>query len=965
MTATEVLSNLRMEVDVQDGKHKDFFTRKTISLSDAERLLKSGVGIGYSFADGIRSTKNFLGADFIALNIQDGQTPEALINQENGISHIGGVVCSSSREAASSRSYLWLIQLPRRIIDADELMWCKRALANYLQLKINTDDVTAIAVVKAAKSVLMIGNRAMDAGELEFLIQDGQRQAISDTVANGVHAAATISVASLPVTQSFTTATGIELRLDEISRTTSVSCPFHAGVGGTSFVSRNNVGKAYHYCSICNKTRWEDGGVAGIFSSDAFEEQLVSLAGKTKSQTKANEQAGGLRPFIEDHADIPIKSIKIQSNRYLEIVKLYDGITFIKSGKGTGKTEAMSQLLKNKKPKKLGVETVLLIGHRQSLIRNLSKRLGLHCYLDDQQGKPTDVAKKRYGVCLDSLKKVDGSNYDIIVIDEVEQVLSHFLSETMADAALEIFSVFKRLIAAASKVVVMDADLGWTSFLTLTNMRSPSKEVEVDAQFILNTWRPKGTSIDLYGSKEHLVGALINRLENGKRVFVASNSKAEVDRLVSGIEKHWKDCGLMPLRIIAITSENSVKPEVQQFIENIKQEILNYDLVLSSPSMSTGVDISFDLDESKVDSVFGIFETRINIHTDIDQQISRVRHPNEIGVWVSPARFNFETQFEVVRSDALRSRLAKVVVSLVDLLEGTNLQTLSSDFLTLATLVTVGRRASINGLRANFVEYKKRQGVAANLIDKDDAITDVGVSVSEWGKRLSDAAFKQSILTADVLLEDEFRRYQERLKEDPAGVPQTAKKAGYRYALEWFYLQPVSEELLDLDDRGIFRTKLRRFHGLTHLSAHANLSKAAAAAMKAAGVQHLSIRKFGNSDLYLLQYLFTLCPFMNGDQFVAGVQFSSADLAKFAKQCRKLKQIMEGQLDLVVRSDVERKPVSQLKQLLRHVGLDVAKVRAVVYQGEKTYIYQIDPDALATASAVSTLVDIRREYGVG
>ena len=94
-------------------------------------------------------------------------------------------------------------------------------------------------------------------------------------------------------------------------------------------------------------------------------------------------------------------------------------------------------------------------------------------------------------------------------------------------------------------------------------------------------------------------------------------------------------------------------------------------------------------------------------------------------------------------------------------------------------------------------------------------------------------------------------------------------------------------------------------------------------------------------------------------------RFSSADLAKFAKQCRKLKQIVEGQLDLVVRSDVDRKPVSQLKQLLRHVGLDVTKVRAVVSQGEKTYIYQIDPDALAVAHAVSTLMDIRREYGGG
>ena len=965
MTATKVISDLKMEVDVQDVKREGFFTRKTISLSDAERLLKSGAGIAYIFADGNRSTKNFLGADFIALNIQDGHTPEALINQEDWTPHIGGVIFSSSREAASSRSYLWLIQLPRRIIDADELIWCKRALANYLQLKINTDEVTVIAVVKGAKSALMIGNRAMDAGVLEFLIQDGQREAISDTVANGAHAAATISVASLPVTQRFTSATGIELRLDEISKTTSVKCPFHAGSGSTSFVSRNNVGKAYHYCSICNKTRWEDGGVAGIFSSDAFEEQLVSFAGKSKGQTKANEQTGGLRPFIEDHADISVKSIKIQSNRYLKIGQLRDGITFMKSGKGTGKTEAISRILKISPSKKSKSDTVLLIGHRQSLIRNLSKRLGLHCYLDDKQGKPTDVARKRYGVCLDSLMKVDGSSYDIIVIDEVEQVLAHFLSETMADAALEIFSAFKRLIAAASKVVVMDADLGWTSFLTLTNMRSSSKEVEVGAQFVLNTWRPKGASIDLYGSKEHLVGALINRLEDGNRVFVASNSKAEVDRLVSGIEKHWKDCGLPPLRMIAITSENSVKPEVQHFIENIKQEILNYDLVLSSPSMSTGVDISFDLDEAKVDAVFGIFETRINIHTEIDQQISRVRHPKEIGVWVSPARFNFETQFEVVRSDALRSRLAKVVVSLVDLLEGTNLQALSSQFLTLATLVTVGRRASINALRVNFVEYKKRQGVTVNSLDKDSTITDLGKEVSEWGKRLSEAAFKQSILTAHVLSEDEFRRYQERLKEDPAGVPPSAKKAGYRHALERFYLQPVSEELLDLDNRGIFRTKLRRFHELTHLSAHANLSKATADVMKAAGVQHLSIRKVGDSDLYLLQYLFSLCPFMNGDQFVAGVQFSSADLAKFAKQCRKLKQIVEGQLDLVVRSDVERKPVSQLKQLLRYVGLDVAKVRAVVSQGEKTYTYQIDSDALGIASAVSTLMDIRREYGRG
>lgn len=211
-----------MNVSVQDAKHGSRFTQQEISLSDAAVLLKSSTGIAYLFADGNRTAKNFLGADFIALDIQDGLSPGALIALE-WTKHIGGVVCSSRKGMKSTRSYVWMIQLPRRITDADELKWCKRALANYLQLRIKADDETAITVVKDARSSLVIGNRVMETGVLEFLIADGQREAISDTVANGTHAAATISVARLPVTQRFTTATGIELRLDEISKTTSVT----------------------------------------------------------------------------------------------------------------------------------------------------------------------------------------------------------------------------------------------------------------------------------------------------------------------------------------------------------------------------------------------------------------------------------------------------------------------------------------------------------------------------------------------------------------------------------------------------------------------------------------------------------------------------------------------------------------------------------------------------------------------
>lgn len=928
---------------------------ESLLLQEVGKRLEKGQKVAYQFRSGKWKRKDFLSAEFITLQINDGIPIDELLSTVFA-KYAGGLICSASKSLSSS-TYVWVIPLPREIVDPDELKWCRRALANHLQISLKVDDEFAPVGMTEVKLTKLVSDISMSEELLSFLIEDGEREAISDTVANGKHQAAVVSAANLYPAQMFVTASGDAVRLDEITKNTKVYCPFHSGGSRHSFVSRNNVGKAYHYCAACNKTRWESGGSASIFSSDAFEDQLLSLAEQSKNLNKPIEKLDGLRPFIQDQSNIPVKAIEVQSNRYLEIRSLNDGVTFIKSAKGTGKTEAISKLLK----RGVGKSSVLLIGHRQSLIRNLSKRFGLHCYLDDLQSKSTDLAKNRYGVCLDSLMKVDGLSYDLIVIDEVEQVLAHFLSETMADSTLNIFNVFKQLIGKARKVVVMDADLGWTSFLTLVGMRAVDVRSACSVQFVLNTWKPSGKTIQLYSSKEHLIGNLIECLEAKKRVFVASNSKAEIDRLAYGVRKHWSESGADPIRLIAITSENSVQKSVQDFIGDIKNEILNYDLILSSPSMSTGVDISFDSGEAKVDFVFGIFETRINVHTEIDQQISRVRNPKEVGVWISPARFNFETQFEVVRSDTLRAKLANVVVPLVDLIDGTDFRNLSSEFLSLATLVTVGRRSSINALRNNFIEYKRRQGVLIAPIAKDAEQSNEGAELSDWGRQLSVEAFNQSILDADSITFEDFKRINQKLTLDPDGVSLQDRRASYRHALEWFYLEPVSRDLLEIDDRRMFRKKMSRFYRLTHPTILTKLSKVANTAMNAAGVQGLSIRRVGDSDLYLLKYLFDLCPFVHKGQFFSTMEFSGHDLQDFAKQCKKLKQVIEGQLDLVVRSDIERKSVSQLKQLLRYVGLDLVKVRAAVHKGEKTYLYKLDSGALEVALGISKLIQIRTE----
>ena len=44
-------------------------------------------------------------------------------------------------------------------------------------------------------------------------------------------------------------------------------------------------------------------------------------------------------------------------------------------------------------------------------------------------------------------------------------------------------------------------------------------------------------------------------------------------------------------------------------------------MLLGSPSIGTGIDITFPDGECRVDRVFGFFSPFVNTHTDIDQQL--------------------------------------------------------------------------------------------------------------------------------------------------------------------------------------------------------------------------------------------------------------------------------------------------------------------------------------------------------
>ena len=100
---------------------------------------------------------------------------------------------------------------------------------------------------------------------------------------------------------------------------------------------------------------------------------------------------------------------------------------------------------------------------------------------------------------------------------------------------------------------------------------------------------------------------------------------------------------------------------LRAFIQNVKQEILKYDVVLASPSLGTGVDISFPSDAQLVDVVVGLFVGGVTDHRDIDQQLLRVRNPKQVCVWIDPSKDNLETDYDAIMVDLKERHLQSLL----------------------------------------------------------------------------------------------------------------------------------------------------------------------------------------------------------------------------------------------------------------------------------------------------------------
>ncbi|MBB5371078.1 MULTISPECIES: hypothetical protein [unclassified Janthinobacterium] len=550
------------------------FSNVDISLEE----LAHHINMGHSFCaqhEGSRKSENFICAGYLAVDIDSGTTlAEALENE--WVKRYAALIYVTWSHTDTYNRFRIVFELNRVITDAQEMRAAFIGLIRKFGGDHSCKDVCRIFFGSKGRQQFILGN-TLPNDILDDLIENGKIKKVNAESGDETNAgtSAIRSSRQLDVDHIVKTAEGSFEQVKTLPRPTRVHCPFHIDKHPSAFIteSRNNITGVH--CTVCNETFWEKSISQRHLQNFDFYQIDADLNFIEYHEDPSNMYGDDAPKEFLSNDD---RTIRSGNEKRLTDIELTDGIILVRSPKGSGKSFQLSKIVQQCKVLE---KSVLLIGHRQSLIAALAADLGLTCYLDqeDKYGERITVSKY-YAICLDSVpKKLDLNfhKFDVIIIDESEQVFSHLTADTLKRQRRECFLKTERYLKNASTVIACDADL---SYLTLSVIAA-SRNGEMPTRFYVNRHKQSGRDIEIYNSENQLLSELISSVNTGGKFYVTCNSKRKADQIAKAIE----DTAMREVKIQLITKDNSQSNEIRHFVANIKTEITKFDVVISSPSL--------------------------------------------------------------------------------------------------------------------------------------------------------------------------------------------------------------------------------------------------------------------------------------------------------------------------------------------------------------------------------------------
>jgi hypothetical protein len=497
------------------------------------------------------------------------------------------------------------------------------------------------------------------------------------------------------------------------------------------------------------------------------------------------------------------------------------GLVCLQSDLGTGKTYLLERW-RDEHPD----ERFLNNGHRVNLLKNLAERLKTQMY---SAVNSADLGRNQaLSITIDSLYKLAHNlqAYGCLFVDEAAQYLAHLLrSKTCKKFRAEILEVLEYLVRNSKLVVLADAHLDDVTIDFFRAMR-----LEGEHPFIIqNDWRSGGREVFWYegGNSSALVAAIHAALLEGKKIIVVADSKRFVKKLERSLQDSFSrvEAGISledaidaenspepeesrQLRIWALHSENSGSEENVARIRDITNAVKQFDVLITSPTIGTGVDICGGEDEYHFDAIFGAFHAVSQPATECAQQLWRYRPNVPMHVWTAPRPpFGYsECNPRKIKEQVLQKN--EMTAFLIRIDRETGKRGAEKDWaLDAYCQIEARRNRSINNLR---------QDLRSLLEEMGNTVIPMGDEADEAAKNRMKAAGeaidKEHCLAVAKAKDIDKRIFESRQSQDYLSPEEFLECEKYR--IRDTYGMEVTPELVEKDDNGRFIRKLANLEAI-------------------------------------------------------------------------------------------------------------------------------------------------------
>ena len=629
----------------------------------------------------------------------------------------------------------------------------------------------------------------------------------------------------------------------------------------------------------------------------------------------------------------------------------------IKSPKGTGKTKSLAKIVSQAIARG---QKVLVIGHRIQLVRELCQRFNLN-YVSDL-GDRNEGAAVGYGLCIDSLHSSsqaqfnpDDWNNSLVIIDEVEQVLWHALnSSTCKDRRVEILKTFKALmqnVLAQGQVYVADADL---SDIALDYLISLSG-LAIEPCIVQNTWhggRHLSWKIYNYAGKtpHKLVSNLETHIHQGGKPLICLSAQKLTSKWSTQTLEAYLQQKFPAKKILRIDSESLADPQHPAYncIAKLEKILVQYDVVLASPSIETGISIEI---KNHFTSVWAIAQG-IQAENAVRQTLSRLRQNVTRHLWCAKYSFNKigngSTSIPALLSS--NQRFTQLNIRLLQQSDFAYLDDLDTGFQAesllcwakMAVRFNAGainyRNSILAGLRAEghqIIDAAKYQQPEIATVPQSDrtlvaAITEISTQnyLTECGE----------IACAPNLSEAQYRALKKKLIKSVSDRRQLRK-----YELQQRYHLPITPELVSLDDEGWYQ-KIRLHYFLTLGRPFlADRDTQVARKLIEQGGGSLFLPDFNSSQLGAIVGTLEILgiPILLQEQ--RELRNTDADLQSLAAIAHSNRREIKTILNLSIAKNYT--PITIISRLLDKIGCKINCLRNESRNKKRIRVYQIlDPD---------------------